>query len=456
MGHIKPVHGQSAKKDHLDRLLSQSFFTFATTAMIFIVRIIKNAIISRLLGPTLKGGFVMIILIPEIIVAFGNLGFGTGMMFYAIKKKCNFREIAGSSTLFFFILMPLLTIACYFVLQSDLIDAKIVPLVAPFSLLIIIAVPFLLLRKITRSLLMARSFIGRYNVIRFLEGIGPLLIFLGIFFWIKNPLTAAVWGWLISLFTVAIITVCCFAGTDTFPIKFSKALTLKGLKFGLLSHPANFLQFTLLRVDFFFISMLLGPKELGFYAISTALTEILLSVSESVFIPFAPLLLGMNNEDSKNFSPQIICLILVLMTFLCFTMALIGGPIISLLFGKAFAPAYPALLFLLPGVIALGIHPILKINFFRENQPGTVSVVSALVLIQNIILNVLLIPKGGICAAALSSSISYTTATLLLAIILCRRTQTSLSKLFIPSREDIHLVIEKIQTIISRSKSQNM
>ena len=433
------------KKSHIKSLLNNSLFTFVTTAFIFLLRIVKNAIISRILGPKLRGAFVIVVLIPEIIVCFGNLGFGIGMVYYAIKGKYDFRKIMGASFLFFFIVTPILIGICFLVLKFEILYKDVHPLVTPFSVLIIISIPFVLWKSLASALIMAKSLIREYNIFRLLESIVPLLIFMLIWFWLNEGLTAAVWGWFTGIVVLAVLTFLLFKKIGGFPPEFSIGLTLKGLRFGALGHPANFLHFLLLRIDFFFISGMLGAKELGYYAVSSSLAEILVSVAESVCIPYMPLLLGMERKEAENFSPIVIRWVFVMMIFLALSMALVGKLMISILFGSAFAPSYPALILLLPGVVALGVHPILKMDFFRQNKPGLVSTLTSVALIINILLNYLTIPKWGIFGAAFSSSVSYLITVILLMAAYCRMTSAGLFDLIFPPKEDFKQIIRNIK-----------
>ena len=79
-----------------------------------------------------------------------------------------------------------------------------------------------------------------------------------------------------------------------------------------------------------------------------------------------------------------------------------------------------ALILLMPGIAALGIFPILKVDFFNRNKPGIVSLTTGVALLINLALNFFWIPQWGIAGAAASSSVGYVASVSLLLLIYCR------------------------------------
>ena len=108
------------------------------------------------------------------------------------------------------------------------------------------------------------------------------------------------------------------------------------------------------------------------------------------------------------------------MLLACLVMALIGEWLIVLLFGKAYEPAYPALLALLPGMFSLCYATILHMDLLGKRRPGTLSLFSGCAAGLNLVLTVALIPLWGIVGAAIASSIAYTAMTLAMLVLYCR------------------------------------
>ena len=72
-----------------------------------------------------------------------------------------------------------------------------------------------------------------------------------------------------------------------------------------------------------------------------------------------------------------------------------------------FAPATPALLWLLPGIAALSVHTIVMNYCAAVGNPRVILIAPIAGLIVNVVLNLALIPSLGIVGASLASTIAY-------------------------------------------------
>jgi O-antigen/teichoic acid export membrane protein len=111
--------------------------------------------------------------------------------------------------------------------------------------------------------------------------------------------------------------------------------------------------------------------------------------------------------------------------------------IVPLLFGPEFTPAVQALWYLLPGVLVFSIAKIIGNDFAGRGYVVTNGIVSASALALNIILNLVLVPRLGLVGASISSSISYTAATVLLVGLFAREAKVPWTHLIWPSRKDL-------------------
>ena len=64
-----------------------SLSSLAVTVILFLLRMIKNVVFTRLLGPSGRGVYGLLTTIPGLIISFGNLGFGLGSVYLLSKKK---------------------------------------------------------------------------------------------------------------------------------------------------------------------------------------------------------------------------------------------------------------------------------------------------------------------------------------------------------------------------------
>jgi O-antigen/teichoic acid export membrane protein len=86
---------------------------------------------------------------------------------------------------------------------------------------------------------------------------------------------------------------------------------------------------------------------------------------------------------------------------------LLGGPLfISWLF-PAYTEAYTPLVWMLPGLIFLGVGSVFNTKLAGQGYPPITQWAPALAFVLNLLLNMYLIPRWGLRGAALSTSLSY-------------------------------------------------
>ncbi len=131
------------------------------------------------------------------------------------------------------------------------------------------------------------------------------------------------------------------------------------------------------------------------------------------------------------------------------TAVLVGGlavPILTTVYGSAFASAAGALRWLLVGVVSLSVSRVLANSIAAIGEPGKNVMGSLVALVSNVVLNVLLIPRFGIGGAAVASAVTYSMTLahrLWVYRRVCGRSVRVLDYL-VPRREDVALVRDSV------------
>jgi O-antigen/teichoic acid export membrane protein len=115
----------------------------------------------------------------------------------------------------------------------------------------------------------------------------------------------------------------------------------------------------------------------------------------------------------------------------------LGWPILRIFFGSEFLSAYPPLVVLLPGLLALGLQRVCGAAILREGKPARMALIYAVGLMVNVGLNLILIPMLGIVGAALSSSVSYSLGALLFLKWTASIAGKPMVEGVVPTRDDI-------------------
>lgn len=399
--------------------LRHMVLSMATRLVMIGLRLLRNVLLARLLGPADRGVFALLSALPDMIGALTSGGLNSAVAFHAARQRGMGVLLAhvlvqGCALASALTLLALLTVHCLGTLP------EFAQRLGSWVWVLLVAVPVVIGKNALLVLHNADGRVGSFNLLRLLESLGPLLLFVAL--WALFPqaaLEAAISSWLIGLLIVVVAGACWLGRCHQLRLRWScreqRALT----RYGLRSHLDVLFQQVLLRADYLLIGAILPAAELGYYAMASAAAELLLIVPEAVTTPLMKRLLK-QGEGMAQLTPLALRLTATVMFCACISMALLGEWLIVTLFGRDFAPAFVALLALLPGVFALCYASILRLDLLGKQRPGTLSLITGVAAGVNLLLNLWWIPDWGILGAGLASSVAYLLATLVMLWHFCQ------------------------------------
>ena len=421
-----------------------SLSTLAVTAILFILRMVKNIVFTRLLGPSGRGIYGLLTTIPGLIISFGNLGFGLGSVYLLSKKKYALHKVLGNAFLYLLLQGAILALFGVVLLSFKGIVKADYYIIEKFSFLVLAAIPFLLAQHTGGTLLLGIKDIHFYNILQILFSAFPMLLMVLLWLITKDALFSAMVAWTVTIALVAVISFIQLYKKAGKRVGISISYIKEAFSFGLRGNISMFANEVVRRIDILFIAYFLGATQVGYYAVSVSVAEILLALPDAIALPFLPIRMGMDSSEAASFSPFVIKYVLLIMVFVCGITALAGKAIIFILYGKNFFPALVPMLCLLPGILALSLYQFLKADIYSMNRPGFISIVSLITMISNLVLNYLMIPLYGINGAAISSSISYVVSTLILFAFFLRKTGLSWDAVLLVKKKDVHFIMDTI------------
>ncbi|MDR0735656.1 MAG: polysaccharide deacetylase family protein [Zoogloeaceae bacterium] len=386
------------------------------------IRLLRNILLARLLGPADRGLFALLNTLPDLIAALTCGGLNTAVG-YQTARRHPISVLLTQLLVYGCLFATLVTLSGVAALRwfgGDFdLTRQLAEQLGGMAWLLLLAVPLTVCKGGLLTLHNADGRVGVFNVLRLLESLTPLLLF--IIFWLLLPsaLMAALGSWLIGL--ACVVAVGGFWLARFYPLRFcwrpdqQKEL----LRYGAYSHPEVLFQQLLLRADYLLIAAILPPAALGHYAMASAAAELLLIIPEAVTTPLMKRLLQ-QDDGIEKLTPLALRLTATVMFSACAGMALIGEWLIVTLFGEDYAPAYPALLALLPGLFGLCYVSILRLDLLGKQRPGSLSLMAAAAAALNLLLNFWLIPHMGIVGAGIASSVAYLAITLTMLRLYCR------------------------------------
>jgi O-antigen/teichoic acid export membrane protein len=418
--------------------------SMGTKLAMIALRLMRNVLLARILGPSERGLFALLSTLPDLISAATSGGLNSAIGFQAAKQR-PMGLLLSQVLVFGCLLAAMLTLLVVALTREFGTELDITTQLGLLAWLLLLAVPLTVLKSGLLTLHNASGGVVAFNALRLLESFAPLLLFLALFWmWKSAALEAALISWLAGISLVVLAGWVWLKRSQTVTLQWDRASQNELLRYSARSHPDLLFQQVILRSDYLFIGALLGSTALGHYAMASAAAELLLIVPEAVTTPLMKRLLQ-QEAGIEKLTPLALRLTATVMIGACLTMALIGEWLIVTLFGVAYQPAYPALLALLPGLLGLCYASILRLDLLGKNRPGTISLMMGLSALLNLALNLVLIPAYGIVGAAAASSIAYVAVTIALLVMYCRLSHVSIWQTLIILPSDVAPMLQMLQ-----------
>lgn len=393
--------------------------SMGTRLAMIALRLMRNVLLARILGPSERGLFALLSTLPDLISAATSGGLNTAVGYQAAKQR-SMGLLLSQVLIYGCLVAGALTLICVALARALGNELEVTTQLGLLAWLLLLAVPLTVLKSGLLTLHNATGGVGAFNALRLTESLVPLLLFVGMFWmWQSAALEAALISWLLGLSLVVLLGLYWLGKQHSIRLCWDRSGQRELLSYSAKSHPDLLFQQVILRSDYLFISAMLGSAALGHYAMASAAAELLLIVPEAVTTPLMKRLLQQDAGMDK-LTPLALRLTATVMLGACLSMALIGEWLIVTLFGAEYQPAYPALLALLPGLFGLCYASILRLDLLGKDRPGTVSLMMGLGAALNLVLNMLLIPAYGIVGAAMASSIAYLAVTLAMLLLYCK------------------------------------
>jgi O-antigen/teichoic acid export membrane protein len=379
--------------------------TFATRLLLIGISLITSVMVARILGPDGRGLYALATTIAAIGVQFGNLGLHASNTYFVAKDRKLLPTLVGN------------TLAVSFGfggLGATLAWAmfSLLPNLAPVHGLILVLalvwIPFGLAYMLLQNLLLGIHEISAYNRIELSTNSFTTLL-IGLVFIIKvvtveTVFSAALIGVIIS-FIWALWQLKKYFYHPPLP---SLELFKDNIRYGLKAYTASFLAFMVLKVDLLMINYYCGAEQAGLYSIAVALGNMIYLLPTVVGSILFPKLCAITDGREKLKFVKTVSL-----SMSCIMLPCIGGAFmmanlsITILFGKAYAAAADAFVWLLPGIFIWSIESIFRKLLTSDGFRSEVIYAWLAALIVNITLNLFLIPHIGTKGAAIASSISF-------------------------------------------------
>jgi O-antigen/teichoic acid export membrane protein len=233
---------------------------------------------------------------------------------------------------------------------------------------------------------------------------------------------------------------------------FDKWLMQEMLGYGFRFFIAIAAGLVILRGDLLLVNYFRGSGEAGVYAVATQIAMFLHMMPNVISTLLFPRTAG-----AQDASGHMTCRVTRHAVFILLLLCIAAVPaafLLALFYGPGFSQVPLQFLILLPGVFLLGIETIQVQHFSGLGLPRAIPLFWIIVMLLNLALNFVLVPRWGAYGAALSSSLSYVVIFLLVAWYFRSRTGLDLSEAFVLRRGELRELIAGTPLHFSRREGK--
>lgn len=410
--------------------------TFAGSTVTLLASVANSILVSRALGPEGRGTYALATAAVVLVWPLAGLGLQHANVFWASRAPERAPILFWHSLLY--VTGVGMALAALYAAWPAWLRALLGG-TAPDTLawLVLAATALVMLTEQVASLLSGLQRFHAYNLVR--SGVALLLppVNLVALLAFGAGATGVVAVWAAVNGVVMLLAVALLRYRTPLPWRLDHRQFVASLSTGTRGLLGAIAGMLLLRVDVFLVGHWAGLTAVGFYASAVLLAELALRLPDMAGKVLFPMVAGDDTQAGDALTVRVIRFTLVLGLFGAAALAIAGRPLIVAAFGGAFAPAYPALLWLLPGMVALALAVVVNHNLAGRGYPLVTITAPLAALTINLAVNALTIPRWGASGASIASSVAYCLWAALLLRHFARRSGAGWRELLVPSSRDI-------------------
>jgi O-antigen/teichoic acid export membrane protein len=440
----------------LRSLVQNTSGTFIRQFVSLIFNVVISILIARSLGPNGNGQYALALLLPTMLTTFLNLGVSPAMVYYLGSNTVSIKKAVRTLFEFWAVisLLGLIIGGGVVFLWGDQFFHGVSPSLLAMGILIF---PIMLLPTFLISLLQGKQDFRSYNLAVIISPIVTFTLavpFILLLHWGEiGAMTAYALGQLAG--TITIWRAVSRHITNDYLDKEIGGFSRRLIGYGWKAHLSNILTFLNYRVDTLLLNYFINPVATGIYVVAVQIAEQLWMLSSSVSTVLLPRLSELDNEEEKRriLTPLVSRWVFLVSVVGALFLSILVKPLINIFLGSVYVPAAAALIWLLPGIVALTLSRILANDIAARGRPEINMYIAAVAVFLNVVFNLVLIPIMGINGSALASTISYTINTMIKVIAYARLSDNPWYSVVIINSGDFVLIRDAV--IILRNNIRN-
>lgn len=378
--------------------------TYATRVALVVLGMITSIIVARALGPAGRGLYAVALTVGAVGVQFGHVGLHAANTYYVARDRRLLPALLGNSLVASLVVGGVGSLLAWGLFLARPGWAPVHGLLLALALL---WVPFGLGDTLLQNLLIGIDRVRAYNVVTLVTKVLglALLVVVVLAGWVNVPVVFATG---LATVVTALVWQAGLLRRLAGAAGPSVALFRSSLRYGGKAYLANFFSFLVLELDILMLQYLRGAEATGYYSIAAAMGNMVYMLPVVIGTILFPRLAA--EADVRVRWRRALRAALGVGVALVpglVGLALLARPLVSALYGVAFAPAVPPFLWLAPGLVFLSLSTVLGTVMGASGMPAYAIVPSLVAAALNVALNLVLIPRMGATGAALASTITY-------------------------------------------------
>lgn len=428
-------------------------FTTSSQVVTMAAAFVVNWFLARYLGPELRGMYVYLFTINSIVWMLLDLGISKSFV-YSLQHDKISPNILYSFTLVFFAISLLVSVMLMNSFGYLILGNKI----SGYSSLVILALAtyIALFQLYTRQkfILIGMNHIKDYSISLILPTVLFMLVLVPVF-WLL-PLHFRMEG--SFLINVTIMAIVClylhFRITSKLHYKFAwnGKVIAKSYSLGYKAFLSEYMMILMIRVDVILLKQLGDFRQLGVYTLAINFLDMINMTANMIGVVLLNKFSGLKDDATSLMILRKIFVVMLLFDIVCILgMAIIGLPVIRLLYSAEYTNAYYVFLYLSPAILGITLGGLFNTFLWSKGFPMFTVYAPAVCTALKTILAYFFIPRFGMFGAALSSSIVYPLWVIILMIwYFGTHKGQSINQLFM-KKEDFSQIRDMILSLVHRT-----
>jgi O-antigen/teichoic acid export membrane protein len=386
-------------------LVRAGIVTYVFSGLTLVANLVAGVAVARALGPEGRGITVALVTVTQLAGFLFAAGVAQSLSYYIARNPADGPTLLTTWVL---MLIPLTAIAIAIselllptIFANDGGEAISIGRWFMFTIVLVVGL------ELTYGLLLGSHDFVVYNVLRFAQ---PVLVAGAyVVLWWQDELTVEVAMIAATIATGVVLVGALMRAAGRIGVAAPNfGLGRQTLWYGVRGQGSTVASNVTARLDVAMLPAFVTAANVGLYSVATNVSLIVYQLSNT----FAGLVLPAAARDAERAAAKVIGSLwasLVVAGVLALGLALLARPLLGLVYGDDFRDAAEPLLLILPGAVLFAGSSILGAGIFAAGRPFTATVTQLLGMVVTIAGLFIFLRTGGITAAALVSTASYST-----------------------------------------------